>query len=72
MKKSMSSVILLFLAFLLCCSSHFFDAVSFSPEKGINNRIRSIIEADDGNYVFTGYKNAPERTGVLLVTKVAP
>jgi len=46
--------------------------VSFPPESGINNSILSIIEADDGNYVFTGYKNAPDRTGVVWVAKVAP
>ncbi len=46
--------------------------VSFPPESGINNSINSIIEADDGNYVFTGYKNAPDREGLLWVAKVAP
>ncbi|MGD2066976.1 MAG: right-handed parallel beta-helix repeat-containing protein, partial [Candidatus Bathyarchaeota archaeon] len=46
--------------------------VSFPPERGINNSINSIIEADDGNYVFTGFKNAPDRTGLLWVAKVAP
>ena len=46
--------------------------VSFPPERGINNSINSIIEADDGNYVFTGYKNAPDREGLLWVAKVAP
>ena len=46
--------------------------VSFPPERGINNGINSIIEADDGNYVFTGFKNAPDRKGLLWVAKVAP
>ena len=46
--------------------------VSFPPESGINNGINSIIEADDGNYVFTGFKNAPDRKGLLWVAKVAP
>jgi hypothetical protein len=46
--------------------------VSFPPESGINNRISSIIEADDGNYVFTGSKNAPDQEGLLWVAKVAP
>lgn len=46
--------------------------VSFPPESGINNGINSIIEAYDGNYVFTGFKNAPDRKGLLWVAKVAP
>jgi hypothetical protein len=46
--------------------------VSFPPKSGINNGINSIIEADDGNYVFTGFKNAPDRNGLLWVAKVAP
>jgi hypothetical protein len=46
--------------------------VSFPPERGINNGINSIIEADDGNYVFTGFKNAPDRKGLLWVAKIAP
>jgi len=45
---------------------------SFPPESGINNGINSIIEADDGNYVFTGFKNAPDRKGLLWVAKVTP
>ncbi|MEJ2478273.1 MAG: hypothetical protein P8Y40_12400, partial [Desulfobacterales bacterium] len=46
--------------------------VSIPPESGINNGVNSIIEADDGNYVFTGFKNAPDREGLLWVAKVAP
>jgi hypothetical protein len=46
--------------------------VSFPPESGINNRIYSIIEADDGNYVFTGSKNAHNGEGLVWLAKIAP
>lgn len=46
--------------------------VTFPPESGINNRIYSIIKADDGNYVFTGSKNAPNGEGLFWLAKIAP
>jgi hypothetical protein len=46
--------------------------VTFPPETGINNRIYSIIEANDGNYVFTGSKNAPNGEGLVWLAKIAP
>jgi hypothetical protein len=46
--------------------------VAFPPETGINNRIYSIIEADDGDYVFTGSKNAPNGEGLVWLAKIDP
>jgi len=45
--------------------------VTFPPESGINNRIYSIIETDEGNYVFSGSKNAPNGEGLLWVAKIS-
>jgi len=45
--------------------------VTFPPESGINNRIYSIIETDEGNYVFSGSKNAPNGEGVVWLAKIS-
>jgi len=46
--------------------------VTFPPASGINNRIYSIIETDDGNYVFSGSKNAPNGEGLVWLAKISP
>ena len=44
--------------------------VTFPPETGINNRINSLIETKDGDYVFTGSKNANNGQGSIWLTKI--
>jgi hypothetical protein len=46
--------------------------VTFPPTSGINNRIYSIIETDEGNYVFSGSKNAPNGEGLVWLAKISP
>ncbi len=46
--------------------------VTFPPETGINNRAYSIVEANDGGYVFTGSKNAENGKGKVWLAKIAP
>lgn len=45
--------------------------VTFPPASGINNRIYSIIETDEGNYVFSGSKNAPNGEGLVWLAKIS-
>jgi hypothetical protein len=45
--------------------------VTFPPERGINNRIYSIIETDEGDYVFSGSKNAPNGEGLIWLAKIS-
>ena len=44
--------------------------ITFPPETGINNRINFLIETQDGDYVFTGSKNANNGQGSLWLTKI--
>ena len=46
--------------------------VTFPPERGINNRIYSIIETEESDYVFSGSKNAPNGEGFVWLAKISP
>ncbi len=45
--------------------------VTFPPETGINNNAHCIIESSDGDYVFTGSKNANNGEGNVWLAKIA-
>lgn len=49
---------------------HVEGEITFPPESGINNRAFSIIESNDGEYVFTGTKNANNGEGNIWFSKI--
>jgi hypothetical protein len=42
----------------------------FPPESGINNNLFSIVEVEDGTYVFSGTKNAESKIGNVWIAKI--
>lgn len=44
--------------------------ITFPPESGINNNSHWIIESNDGDYVFTGSKNANNGEGYVWLAKI--